>query len=165
MSTGRTTAVCLGLISAFALGVWTGPYVSHRDESAPIAAVEPTHDAVPAPSAKPETAKVVAAAPEPAAPAVPATSSDLQRRLKPVLNEGMNLTIAAKGFRDGEQFAAVAHASRNLGLPFMVLKHRVLDERMSLASAIRELRPDADAVKEANRARIMARADVAAAAM
>jgi hypothetical protein len=77
----------------------------------------------------------------------------------------MNLAIAAKGFRSGEEFAAVAHASRNLGVPFMVLKHRVLEERKSLAAAIRELKPDADAVKEAGRARIMARADVAAAAL
>jgi len=166
MTTGKATALCLGFVSAFTLGAWTGPYLSaHRDEPAPVAAVQPAPEAVNSPSPKPNAPKVVATAPEPPTAAVPATSSDLQRRLKPVLNEGMNLSIAAKGFRDGEQFAAVAHAARNLGVPFMVLKHRVLEERMSLAAAIRELRPDADAVKEANRARIMARADVAAAAM
>jgi hypothetical protein len=49
------------------------------------------------------------------------------RASKPVLSEGMNLAIAAKGFRSGEEFAAVAHASRNLDVPFMVLKHRVLE--------------------------------------
>ena len=165
MTTGKATALCLGLISAFALGAWTGPYLSaHRGEAVPVAAVQPAPEVAKAPAPRP-SAKMVAAAPEPPTPAVPATSSDLQRRLKPVLNEGMNLSIAAKGFRDGEQFAAVAHAARNLGVPFMVLKQRVLEERMSLAAAIRELRPDADAVKEANRARIMARADVAAAAL
>ena len=168
MTTGKATALCLGFVSAFALGAWTGPYLwAHHDESAPIAAMQPAPEPVSSSSPSPESrsARTVAAAPESAAPAVPATSTDLQRRLKPVLNEGMNLSIAAKGFRDGEQFAAVAHASRNLGVPFMVLKHRVLEERKSLAAAIRELRPDVDAVKEANRARLMARADVAAAAM
>ena len=166
MSTGKATALCLGFVSAFALGTWIGPHLlDDRDESAPIATVQPASEAVAPPAAKPRAAKSIAAAPKPAVPVVPATSTPLQRRLKPVLNEGMNLTIAAKGFRDGEQFAAVAHASRNLGVPFMVLKHRVLEERKSLAAAIRELRPDADAVKEANRAQMMARADVAAAAM
>jgi len=166
MTTGNATALCLGFVAAFTLGAWTGPYLSgHRDDAAPVAAVQPAPEAVTSPSAQPRAPKTVAASPEPATPAVPATSTNLQRRLRPVLNEGMNLSIAAKGFRDGEQFAAVAHASRNLGVPFMVLKHRVLEERKSLAAAIRELRPDADAVKEANRARIMAKADVAAAAM
>jgi hypothetical protein len=164
MTTGKSTAVCLGLVSAFALGVWVGPYVTGARDATSIAAVQPVPDAVASPVPQPSAAKTVAAAPQ-SVPAVPASSADLQKRLKPVLNEGMNLTIAAKGFRDGEQFAAVAHASRNLGVPFMVLKHRVLEERKSLATAIRELKPDVDAVKEANRARILARADVAAAAL
>jgi hypothetical protein len=102
---------------------------------------------------------------EAAIPAVPASSADLQQRLKPVLNEGMNLTVAAQGFRDGEEFASVAHASRNLGVPFMVLKQRVVEGRMPLATAIRELKPDVNAAREANRARIMARADIAAIAL
>ena len=164
MTTGKATALCVGFVSAFALGAWVGPYLSdHREEAAPIAAVQPVSEPVTSPNTS--NPKTVASAPEAKVPVVPATSADLQRRLKPVLNQGMNLAIAARGFRDGEQFAAVAHASRNLGVPFMVLKHRVLEERKSLAAAIRELRPDADAVKEANRARLMARADVAAAAM
>lgn len=165
MTTGRSTALCLGLMSAFALGAWVGPYVTGDREATPIAAVQPAPETVASPDARPTAPKTVAAAHEPALPAVPATSMDLQKRLKPVLNEGMNLAIAAKGFRNGEEFAAVAHASRNLGVPFMVLKHRVLEERKSLAAAIRELKPDVDAVKEAGRARIMARADVAAAAL
>jgi len=165
MTTGTATALCLSFVSAFALGVWTGPHVTGAREATPIAAVQPAPDAVASPDARPSAAKTVAAAPEPALSAIPATSADLQKRLKPVLNEGMNLAIAAKGFRSGEEFAAVAHASRNLEIPFMVLKHRVLEERKSLAAAIRELKPDADAVKEASRARIMARADVAAAAL
>ena len=44
----------------------------------------------------------------------------------------------------------------------MVLKHRVLDERKSLAAAIRESKPGIDAVAEVLRARAAARRDVAA---
>jgi hypothetical protein len=165
MTTGKATALCLGFVAAVALGMWIGPYVTGNDDASATAAVQPAAETVASPEARPSAPNIAAAAPEPALPVVPATSVDLQRRLKPVLNEGMNLSIAAKGFRDGEQFAAVAHAARNLGIPFMVLKHRVLEERKSLAAAIRELKPDVDAVKEANRARIMARADVAATAL
>ena len=165
MTTGKATALCLGFVAAVALGMWIGPYVTHDEDATTIAAAQPAPESVPSPYGQPSAPRKVAAAPEPALPAVPATSVHLQKRLKPVLNEGMNLAIAAKGFRNGEDFAAVAHAARNLGVPFMVLKHRVVEERKSLASAIRELRPDADAVTEANRARVMARADVAAAAL
>ena len=164
MTTGKATALCLGFVAAVALGIWIGPYVTHDEDATTIAAAQPAPESVPS-YGQPSAPKTVAAAPAPTLPTVPATSVDLQKRLKPVLNEGMNLAIAAKGFRNGEEFAAVAHAARNLGVPFMVLKHRVVEERKSLASAIRELRPDADAVKEANRARVMARADVAAAAL
>ena len=62
-------------------------------------------------------------------PTLPADKPELQARLKPVLNQGAKMDIAAEGFRSGEQFAAVAHAARNTQIPFMVLKHRVVDER------------------------------------
>lgn len=164
MTPGRATALSLGLVGAVAFGIWIGPYVRPTAQSAP----EPGQIAPAASLAQPDQTAAPArrvARQEPVVPAVSATSTDLQRRLKPVLASGMNLTMAAKGFRDGEQFAAVAHASRNLGVPFMVLKHRVLEEGKSLASAIRELKPDVNAAQEANRARIMARADVAAIAL
>lgn len=161
MTPGRATALSLGFVGAVALGIWIGPYVRPSAESAPDPAqthasaslAQPDQTATPAPRAMRQEATM---------PAVKPTSVDLQKRLKPVLASGMNLTMAAEGFRDGEQFAAVAHASRNLGVPFMVLKHRVLEEGKSLAAAIRELKPDVNAAQEANRARIMARADVAA---
>ena len=89
-------------------------------------------------------------------------SPELHKRLKPVLTEGTNLTIAADGFRDAEQFATVAHAARNTGVNFMLLKNRVLDQRKSLASAIREFNTEVNAAMEVSRARAMARADIAA---
>ena len=125
----------------------------------------------------PEPAATTAAAPEPASdraptiartapadralPSVPASSVELQSRLKPILSEGTNMKMASAGFRDGEQFASVAHAARNVGIPFMVLKQRVLEGKMSLAAAIRELKSDANPALEATRARILARADIA----
>ena len=72
------------------------------------------------------------------------------------------MSIAAQDFRNAEQFAAVAHAARNTEIPFMVLKHRVVNERKPLATAIRESKPDVDAVVEAQRARAEARSDLAA---
>jgi hypothetical protein len=44
----------------------------------------------------------------------------------------------------------------------MVLKDRVVTKRMSLTAALRDAKPDVNATAEANRARRMARADVAA---
>lgn len=44
----------------------------------------------------------------------------------------------------------------------MVLKHRVVNERKPLATAIRESKPDVDAVVEAQRAQAEARSDLAA---
>lgn len=164
MTIGKATALSLGFVGAVAFGIWVGPYVTGRAEATPDAAMPPTEVATTPTLHEPATASATARH-EPTLPAVPASSADLQRRLKPVLNEGMNLALAARGFLDGEQFAAVAHASRNLGVPFMVLKQRVIEGRMSLASAIRELKPDVNAASEANRARIMARADIAAIAL
>ena len=61
-----------------------------------------------------------------------------------------------------EQFATVAYAARNTEVPFMVLKHRVLDEGKTLAASIRESRPGINAAAEVVRARAEARRDVAA---
>ena len=68
---------------------------------------------------------------------------------------------AASGFRDAEQFATVAHAARNTNVPFVVLKHRVLEEKQTLAQAIRASRPDVNAAREVVRAHDAARFDIA----
>ena len=54
----------------------------------------------------------------------------------------------------------VAHAARNTKVPFMVLKHRVLNEGQSLADAIHEFKPALDAKAEVQRARVAARTDL-----
>jgi hypothetical protein len=90
------------------------------------------------------------------------SAPELHAQLKPLLNKGANMNVAAQDFRDAEQFAAVAHAARNTEIPFMVLKHRVVKERKPLATAIRELNPSVDAAAQAKRAQAEARSDIAA---
>jgi len=159
MTFGKVLVLSLGFVGAVALGVWTGPYLTDRaDLVAPAGQVA----AADAQSDRAETAAMSRRSTAAAVPAVPASEPDLHKRLKPVLTSGANLTIASEGFRSGEQFAAVAHAARNIGAPFAVLKHRVVLKRMSLASAIHDVKPEVDAVAEANRASIMARADIVA---
>ena len=163
MTIARMTALGLALTGAFALGVWTGPHFAERSEHAAIAAddasviwgsgVPPEETAAPA-SATAAKATATTARVDVSAPA-------LQDRLKPVLNRGANMTMAAEGFRNAEEFAMVAHAARNTEVPFMLLKHRVLNEGKSVAEAIRESKPAANAAQEANLARAQARSDIA----
>jgi hypothetical protein len=166
MTIGKASALTAGLLGAMALGVIVGPSITNR---------EMTNTAPPAASVAPATTPAPAAAP--AAPRVTAerraevkvrenlaamssSSPELHARLKPVLNRGAKMELAANGFRDAEQFAAVAHAARNTGVPFMVLKHRVVDEKQSLADAIAASKPDVNAKREAARARTAAREDI-----
>jgi hypothetical protein len=166
MKVGNALALTAGFVAAIALGVAIGPSLTNRDRAdrspavdAQSAAAAPAPQPVAATSPHPRSkpAKTVAKA-----ATISATRPDLYERLKPVLNRGANMSLAAEGFHDGAQFAAVAHAARNTDVPFMLLKHRVLTERQSLASAIRASRPDTNAEREANRARIEAASDVAA---
>ena len=52
---------------------------------------------------------------------------------------------------------STAYASQNTGIPFVVLKHRMLKEGHTLSEAIRMAKPDLDAVFEMERARSRAR--------
>jgi hypothetical protein len=83
----------------------------------------------------------------------------------PVLNSGTNAAGAADGFASAEQFAAAVHAARNINVPFVVLKDRMVTQRKSLATALHELRPDVDALTEADRAFAEARSDLASPAI
>ena len=145
MTTMKKAALTAGVVGAFALGVVTGPAVWDRDDrtgDTPAAQVAP---------AATETTK---------AHVVPASTPELHEHLKPVLNRGTKMSIAADGFESAEQFATVAHAARNTEVPFMVLKHRVLEEGKSLTAAIRESKPDVNAAAEVRRARAAAREDL-----
>jgi hypothetical protein len=162
------TALILGVVAIAALGIWWAPSFMDRDAVVrePAAAVEtppaeaPKARRAPAPRAAARPAEKMTIAPD-VVPALPASEPELQARLKPVLNRGTRMELAAEGFRDAEQFAAVAHAARNTGVPFAVLEHRVLEEGKTLPRAIRESKPEVDAEREATRARNAARFDIA----
>lgn len=171
MSFAKWTAITTGFAAAFGLGVLAGPRFndtraieprSSLEMNAPVAAPAPADIPAPQP-AKPRTVvvrNVTTFAPLPTK--VAPTAPQLHDRLKPVLKSGANMSIAAEGFQSAEQFATVAHASKNVGVPFMLLKHRVLDEGDTLVAAIRKSNIDVDAIVEADRARAEARSDLAA---
>ena len=171
MTIGKASALTAGLLGAMALGVIVGPSITNRgmttSTSQPVAAVEPAPQATTTPAAAPAAPRMTAErraemkVRENVA-SMSSSSPELHARLKPVLNRGARMEVAADGFRDAEQFATVAHAARNTNVPFMVLKHRVLTEKRSLASAIAASKPDLDAKREAARARMAAREDIAA---
>ncbi len=93
--------------------------------------------------------------------AVAVWEPDLRERVQSVLNKGTKLELAAEDFRTAEEFVTVAHAARNTSVPFVVLKHRVLNEGRTLSDAIHEAKPDLDAKAEVARAREAAQTDLA----
>ncbi len=160
MTNGKRVALAAGVAGALALGVWSVPRV--------IDSQRPSGDLVTAVS-EPATPPIVETATARRRPSaarsvavLPASTPALHDRLKPVLNRGTRVDVAAEGFTSAEQFATVAYAARNTDVPFMVLKHRVLEEGKTLAAAIRESRPGVNAAAEAVRARAEARQEIAA---
>jgi hypothetical protein len=178
MTVGKATALTAAFVGVFGLGLALGPSVKDRfsDQSRiatappPEVAITPAPAPEPAKQARPATprAKKSAAAPAASRPApapvvtMAASEPRLHDKLKPVLNRGARMDIAAEGFSSAEEFATVAHAARNTQVPFMVLKHRVLSEKRTLASAIQESKPELDAKAEVERARTQAKTDVEA---
>lgn len=163
MTLRQASALAVVFAGAMALGVWSGPYIT-GDRSFQ----EPGTEMVRTEAKKPEADAVATARPagvarprpvEPVA-VVALSEPDLHARLRPVLNRGTDLRVASAEFKDAIQFAAVAHAARNTGIPFMVLKHRVVNEGMSLEKAIDELSPEKNARLEADLAIAQARFDV-----
>jgi hypothetical protein len=176
MTFGKATALTAGLVGAMAFGVWVGPHLTNRgDKTKDATSVHATEPAASSASAtktttapRPRTpvargdATTAAAAPNAANnTAVPLSAPQLHKRLKPLLKPGADMTIVSDGFRNAEDFAATVHASKNTNVPFMILKHQVVDERKSLANAIRASKPDANASLEADLARSEARSDLA----
>lgn len=167
MSIGRSLLISAGFASAFALGVWARPHIDTIDMDRVVAqknaADAPSKPAVRSEADRAEARRIAATTPHARIERADITplSTELHDKLQPLLNRGTKMTIAADGFKNAEQFAAVAHASRNLEIPFMVLKDRVVTQQKSLVTAIRELKPDANALREAERARAEAKEDVA----
>lgn len=183
MTVGKASALAAGFVGALALGVAIGPTVHDKLSKTPTRDTAVTESAPaptpPAPAARASKRAVAAApakserarAPEPLVPAGPPGSvssvavavwePELRERVQSVLNKGTKLELAAEDFRTTEEFVTVAHAARNTSVPFMVLKHRVLNEGRTLSDAIHEAKPDLDAKAEVARAREAAQADLA----
>jgi len=89
----------------------------------------------------------------------------LKSKVESMLPAGENLKTAASGFKNGGQFLAALHASKDLGIPFDQLKAKMMGSNspMSLGQAIHALKPNVtekDADNEADKAEKEARADV-----
>jgi hypothetical protein len=164
MTLARTVIAIIALAGAFVLGVWTGPYLIEKPVERAQQAVVDTNevDAPVATTGRARTARPRREAIAPPVATLSASEPELHKQLKPIMNRGTDMEIAAQGFRDAEQFATLAHAARNTAIPFAVLKHRVLEQSKSLAVAIEEFKPQMNGNTEARRAREAARKDVAA---
>jgi hypothetical protein len=180
MTSGKTSAAVLGLVGGVVLGAWIGTELTMNREVAaamPPAAVTTQAVAEPAAAAAPAKTKrvsrvaraassgaaVTAPAPESAPKLVmtiPVSAPELHQRMKPVLARGTKLPLAVEGFTSAEQFATLAHAARNTQVPFILLKHRVLNEGQTLEDAILASKPDVDARAEVARAREEAKSDI-----
>jgi len=180
MTFGKASLLTGGLVAMFALGVESGPAirdswsktrVAESTVATPAANIDTAAPAEPVKAVRPAPrARTAARASDPLranrddgsihAIAVSLWEPQLRNRVKTVLNPGTQLDLAATDFDSSEQFITVAHAARNTNVPFVVLKDRVLNQRKSLAEAIREFKPDLDARAEVARARSEARSDL-----
>lgn len=153
----RTSRVVLGVVAAFAFGMIAGAQLERPSTPSMSQALEaaPAVVSAPAPATLAARARAVRLERVP-----PATAPAVQQHVKRLLNAGTNPEMAAEGFGNARELMTVAYAARNTDIPFVLLKHRVLRERMSLASAIQQSRPELDEVAEVNRARAEARADL-----
>jgi hypothetical protein len=162
MTLGKASALTAAFIAVFAAGVWTGPHImrhSQPDSSTAVSAPAPSTTPPATAAVTPKTASRHAESSK-AASALPPTAPEVQKLVKPLLNRGANIEVAAEGFHSAEQFATLAHAAKNTGVPFMVLKHRVLNQGKPLSTAIRESKPDINVAAEASLALGQARRDI-----
>jgi hypothetical protein len=180
MTGAKASVLAAGFVGAVALGVAIGPTVQHKwstspNTPAPNAVVT---ESAPAPAPAPATARTRPRATTTSArsrDSRPAVSNppgsvrsihvsvwnpEVRDRVRKVLTPGTRMELAAEDFDTPVEFVTVAHAARNTSVPFMVLKHRVLNEGQTLAEAIHEAKPDLDAKAEVARARAAAEADL-----
>ena len=162
MMYGKATLLTIGLAGAFAIGIGL-LIANHRESTTSDSATVANAPAAPiaAERSKPVPARRADAMPAVAMRPVSPQSPELEHRLKPLLKKGTNMDTAAEGFKDWRDFATIAHASHNTQVPFVVLKHHVLNEGRTLESVIAEFKPGLDAKAEASRAREEASQDLA----
>jgi hypothetical protein len=173
MGLWKRVSLAMAIAGAAAITIWVAssspePVATTTEratQSSPAKnnAVRTTRTASPVTPDTARTADAEPAWPNPSTVIVPSylvTQPKLADRVQPLLQRGADVQLAAEGFRTPELFAAVAHAAQKLDVPFVVLKHRVLKEGMTLSKAIAVTRPDVNAKEEASQAMEAARADV-----
>lgn len=165
MTFTKASALSIGLVGAFAIGVWTGPYLTEStltETTNPVLQVEQA-PAVEAATPAPRMARTIAqpSAHDPLHTGLTASNQSVQRHAQSLLNDGANVKLAAEGFNDAELFVTVAYAARNTEIPFVLLKHRVLTEGRTVSDAIRISKPGLDSMREGDRARTEARTAIA----
>lgn len=156
MKLNRASLIYLGLVGAFAVGLAVGPLVGAKGGEATAAVESPAPVLTPTATPAPDGTLARRLQRVPTASAEP-----VQRQVKQLLNRGADVRKASEGFPNAYQFMTVAYAAKNTDIPFVLLKHRVLSEGQSLATAIAELKPELDGAAEVNRARAEAKADLA----
>jgi hypothetical protein len=163
MTFTKATTLSIGLVGAFAIGVWTGPSLTQSFTSATTPQVAQVDQAPAMDMDAPRpAARVAPPAPQnPFDTAMAASDPSVQRHAQSLLNDGANVQLASEGFRDAELFVSVAYAARNTEIPFVLLKHRVLTEGRTLSDAIRVSKPELDSMREMDRARTEARSVIA----
>ena len=159
MTLMNASLLAMSYAGTLAVGVLMAPFVTAHPSTSTMPAATDTRVQTerPQPAAMPprqEQATLVRIA------AVGTHAPALQARMKPVLASGTDVAMAASGFGSAEQFATVAYLSRNTGIPFVLLKHRVLTEGRTLMKAVQMSRPDVNAALEVTRARAEARAEI-----
>jgi hypothetical protein len=160
MTIATKAGITAGVLGAFWLGVLAAPSVRHGDSPVEQIEVVRAADASPTPTAAPRVTEGPSVS-ETRATAMAASAEPVQKHAKSLLSQGTDTSKAADGFANAEQFVTVAYAAKNTEVPFVLLKHRVLNENQSLAEAIRTSKPELDATLEADRARLEARATLA----
>lgn len=163
MSFPKASLVVLGMAASMAVGVWMAPYVTgtRATPTVDLAAVDSAPEAAPVATAparetRTPTETTVTARLASITPDTPA----LHARLQPILARGTKVELAASGFDSAEQFATVAYLAHNTGVPFVLLKHRLLNEGRSLSDAVTLSKPDLNADLEVSRAQAEARAEL-----
>lgn len=69
----------------------------------------------------------------------------ISSNVQPLLPAGTDMTRAAAGFEDTNQFVTTVHASRNMGIPFDRMKAETTGKgHVSMEKAAKKLRPDLD---------------------
>jgi hypothetical protein len=84
-------------------------------------------------------------------------NTNLASKLQSRLPAGTDLMKAAADFRNLGQFVAAVNVSNNLGIDFVKLKAKMVDDGFSLGQSIQALKPTASGTVEAQRAEYEAR--------